>query len=174
MMGVFVPVQGSLSNPAHFVGYVLAENGCWDWTSLMVNGYGRAMIGGRSQLAHRVFYERHFGTIPAGLQIDHLCRNRACVNPDHLEAVTAKTNTLRSNAKSSLFAKATHCVNGHAFTPDNLDTYSLDHGRRRCRVCQLRVGRDSKRRLRALYPGRYRAIRLRYEAKKRASAKAAA
>lgn len=76
------------------------KNGCLVWTgSLMPNGYARIGIGGRGTggaYIHRVAYELKYGKIPKDLQIDHLCRNRACANVDHLEAVTARENTLRS------------------------------------------------------------------------------
>ena len=88
------------------------EDGCWHWTGhLQPNGYGSFRVSGRTFRAHRWAYEHYVGPIPEGLQIDHLCRNRACVNPSHLEPVTARENTRR--------AMRPQCVNGHPFTADN-------------------------------------------------------
>lgn len=81
-------------------GYVVdTATGCWDWQlKLDRAGYGRTKRDGRDLHAHRCFYEDRHGPIPAGLEIDHLCRNPRCVNPDHLEAVTPTENKRRSDA----------------------------------------------------------------------------
>ena len=84
---------------------VITRSGCWlvrGWNS--GNGYGKVSVGGRSKMAHRVMYELLAGPIPEGLILDHLCRNRACCHPDHLEPVTVKINTHRGSAV--LFARA--------------------------------------------------------------------
>jgi len=81
-------------------------SGCWVWTgSLQGGGYARIMTDGRMQPAHRVAYELKHGPIPDGLEMDHLCRVRCCVNPDHLEAVTTSVNQLRGNAPSVVAAR---------------------------------------------------------------------
>lgn len=83
--------------------------------------------------AHRVYYEARFGPIPAGLQLDHLCRNRGCVNPDHLEPVTCRENLMRGHTVAAANAKKTHCNAGHALAGDNLRVWK---GKRYCIVCQ--------------------------------------
>lgn len=103
---------------------------CWLWRGVVDrDGYGRY---GSGRLAHRVSYETHCGPIAQGMEIDHLCRNRACVRPDHLEAVDRKTNCART--KGLRFTK-THCKQGHQYTPEN--TYTRPDGNRDCRACIL-------------------------------------
>ncbi|MCZ4602978.1 HNH endonuclease signature motif containing protein [Streptomyces sp. Lzd4kr] len=105
---------------------------CWLWTGrLNRDGYAELKLAGRRQMAHRVAYETHVGAIPEGLQLDHLCRVRHCVNPAHLEPVTIAENVRRSAP-----AQKSACVNGHEYTPDN--TYERpdsSQGRRDCRTC---------------------------------------
>lgn len=113
---------------------------CWIWHgTLAAHSYGQLSVDGRNVIAHRFAYELLRGPIPAGLQIDHLCRNPRCVNPDHLEPVTAKENILRSNAPSAVLARRTHCNNGHPFTPDNIYWHNRPNGQRHrmCRTCAL-------------------------------------
>jgi hypothetical protein len=109
------------------------ETGCWNWAGhLNAKGYGR-IRNGRYIMAHRVAYEFWFGPIPTGLQLDHLCRNRACINPAHLEPVTSRENTMRSPiAPAALCAAKTHCPGGHEYSDDNT---IRRNGRRFCRAC---------------------------------------
>ena len=116
---------------------IAEESGCWQWTgALKANGYGSFCAGGRNSVtyAHRWSYEHHIGRIPDGFHIDHLCRNRACVNPGHLEPVTARTNLLRGEGLTARRAAQTHCGNGHEFTEDNV--YVKPNGCRDCRQCR--------------------------------------
>lgn len=93
---------------------------CWLWDGEMKgNGYGRVSVKGKNRLAHRAVYEHLRGPIPDGLVLDHLCRNRACVNPDHLEPVTNAINIMRGVGVGAVNAAKTHCVHGHEFTPEN-------------------------------------------------------
>jgi HNH endonuclease len=113
---------------------VVVVDSCWWWTGCLTNhGYGVASWNGKQRPAHRVFYELRKGPIPEGLAIDHLCRNRSCVNPDHLEAVTLRTNVLRGISPAAIAAKLTHCIRGHELSGENI---SYRNGtQRRCRVC---------------------------------------
>ena len=108
---------------------------CWLWqANKSRGGYGKFFLAGRGNIyAHRFAYELAVGPIPKGMQIDHLCRNRACVNPDHMESVSSKTNTLRGTNSAAGNARKTHCLRGHAFTEAN--TY-LHAGSRLCRQCR--------------------------------------
>jgi hypothetical protein len=115
-----------------------APNGCWQWTGHRNKG-GYGLMRGRDwrdvhQRAHRLTYELLVGPIPEGLELDHLCRNRGCVNPAHLEPVSHRVNILRSPvAPPAVHAKKTHCVNGHPFDEEN--TYITKRGGRCCRAC---------------------------------------
>lgn len=130
----------------------LTDSGCIEWIAFVSNGYGR-FFAGRTRLgengvvsAHRWSYEYHRGPVPDGLELDHLCRNRACVNPDHLEPVTHSENTLRGMAPSALAAKKAHCPEGHPYSGDNL--LVDNEGKRRCRSCTRQRNREAARRRR--------------------------
>lgn len=112
-------------------GYVTP---CWIWQFYTnPNGYGILMRDGES-LAHRVYYKRAKGSIPRGYEVDHLCRQTECVNPDHLEAVTPRVNALRSRSPAAVNARKTHCIRGHELAGDNLIIKKA--GGRNCRTCQ--------------------------------------
>lgn len=105
----------------------VTEAGCWEWQHYTCPaGYGRLSVNNRVVGVHRASYEAFVGPIPAGLTIDHLCRNSRCVNPAHLEPVTNAENIRRSAASK------THCPNGHPYSEENTYRY---RGRRSCRTC---------------------------------------
>ncbi len=140
-----------------FMKYVSPEpnSGCWLWLGVLTQlssvdgrgseGYGRCSCNGKTAAAHRVAYELLKGPIPEGLELDHLCRVRCCVNPDHLEPVT-KDENFRRGLQGVLRSPITHCHNGHAFEGRNVMTFGKS---RHCRECSLARGRvsDAKRRL---------------------------
>ena len=108
-------------------------SGCWLWTASTSMGYGYFRWG-KLRTAHSITYEMTHGSIPAGLELDHLCRNRLCCNPDHLEAVTHRANALRGISPNANNARKACCKNGHGFTPEN--TYCKPgKTHRTCRIC---------------------------------------
>lgn len=118
-----------------------AASDCWVLPiPLNSEGYATVWRGERTQFAHRLAYVAFRGPIPAGLQIDHLCRNRACVNPAHMETVTSRENTIRGEGPTAVNARKSHCIHGHEFTPEN--TYASPSGRRVCRACRIEWDRD--------------------------------
>lgn len=125
--------------------FVIADSGCWEWVGNInpVTGYGRFPFNGHNLQAHRVIYELLVGPIPKGLEPDHLCRNRKCVNPSDLEPVTRLVNLLRGDTVVAKHVAKTHCPKGHEY--NEVNTY-WHHRMRHCRVChkeaeRLRRGR---------------------------------
>ncbi len=114
-----------------FDAKVRKSDTCWRWIGgLQTNGYGSfGAGGGASMLAHRFAWERAVGPIPDGLTIDHLCMNKRCVRPDHLEVVTAEENSSRKGRS------ITHCKRGHQLAGENLYRYP-NTGKRGCRMCR--------------------------------------
>lgn len=125
------------------------EPDCWLWLrGKHSSGYGQIYIRSirRSIGAHRWSYMIWKGPIPQELQLDHLCRNRSCINPKHLEAVTLKENVLRGMNFTAQLARKTHCIRGHPLSGDNL--YIKPHGEGRdCRTCHTQRDRDRRRRV---------------------------
>jgi hypothetical protein len=126
-------------------GSEVAENGCRRWTGVHQHkGYGQITTGNKTRMVHRIAYEVWIGPIPAGLEIDHVrekgCLYRDCIEPAHLEAVSHAENLRRK-------PKATHCPNGHEFTPENT-RFQVQKNRsipaRRCRQCHMDYMRNRR------------------------------
>lgn len=111
------------------------DDGCMVWTgSRNSSGYGTFNAGNQvTVMAHRWAYQDSRGEIAAGLDLDHLCRNRLCVNPEHLEAVSTRENIMRGVTLPSTNARKTHCPFGHEYDEGN--TYEPPSGGRHCRKC---------------------------------------
>lgn len=133
--------------PCPFEEKYLKSDECWQWTGAkQSSGYGNY----RSKLAHRVSYEKYRGPIPDGMTIDHLCRNRLCVNPDHLEPVTQYTNSMRGYNPCAINLRKTFCARGHEFTQENIRLIKRTDGtRRRCKICARDDKRNCRHRARA-------------------------
>jgi hypothetical protein len=120
-----VPLEQRLLNRRQ-----ITPDGCWLWTgSTAIKGYGDIKVDGRTAFVHRLAYRIWVGPIPKGLTIDHLCRTRPCFNPEHLEAVTQRTNTLRGTGPSAKNARKTRCPQGHKYSGTN------SQGTRICHKC---------------------------------------
>lgn len=128
-------ITGYPSAEDRFWASIDRTDDCWLWTrSLDDSGYAHLGIGNCQRvLAHRWAYEHFVGPIPDGLDIDHLCRVRRCVNPSHLEPVTRRENVLRGMGRSAHNIRKTHCMNGHPF--DETNTKIRSDGSRQCITC---------------------------------------
>lgn len=113
----------------------VVDSGCWEWTaSIRAGGYGQFSYQGTPCVAHRIAYRLMVGEIPEGLELDHLCRNRKCVNPKHLEVVTRKVNLNRGLRRTG--SHKTHCIRGHELTEETTYAWGKKSGHRACRKCR--------------------------------------
>lgn len=125
-----------------FWSKVDATGPCWEWTKTKTRtGYGSWTVGSfpnkKTYATHRLSWEILVGDIPAGMELDHLCRVRHCLNPDHLEVVTRSENMLRAGATGSANRRKTHCPQGHEYSGENI-YMQISNGRRSrsCMICR--------------------------------------
>lgn len=115
--------------------YVDKTSSCWLWNGpLASNGYSKTKYRLKHTSGHRAFYLHFRGEIPPGMHLDHICRVRSCVNPDHLEIVTPRENLLRGNGHAAINSKKKSCKRGHELAGKNL--YLTPDGRRNCKICR--------------------------------------
>jgi hypothetical protein len=167
--------------PARFISKTRVDRttGCWKWTgTILSRGYGQYYVGGGQKnriqlLAHRFAYEVLIGPIPSDLTIDHLCRNRACVNPLHMEVVTRGENVLRGIGTSAVNKRKKKCIHGHAFTDANTYRPPGNPNQRMCRECLRARDRANNAKRRAYFrryqrSARGREVQRAYRERKRA------
>ncbi len=139
----------SITITERFWSKVVKGPKCWLWTAkITTNGYGSFSIGAKDKVsAHRWLYERINGPLPEGMELDHLCRTTACVNPAHMEPVTH-----RENMRRGTWATRAHCPQGHPY--DEANTYVYPNGWRKCRTCKRARDRRIYHRRKALAPAK--------------------
>lgn len=146
------PIVFSAESLNRFMSKVRKTTTCWMWEgSLRGHGYGQFYLNGSMAAAHRISYQHFVGPIPIGLVLDHICRVRTCVNPEHLRTITNKENVLIGIGNSAVNKRKTHCKNGHAF--DDKNTYfSGNLTWRRCKACDSAnfIRRNNRRRAKKL------------------------
>lgn len=148
------PSNQGLDPLDRFFSKVNVDGPCWEWIGqLGAQGYGVFSFQRKDTAAHRWIYQRLVGPVPAQLELDHLCRNRSCVNPDHLEPVTHKENVLRGSGVAAMHARKTHCIRNHELSGSNLRV-RLKAGKYVERVCRQCF--NDRRRERAANAGKVR------------------
>ena len=150
------------------VDFLSDPHGCWIWRGNVSNGYGRFTIGATGFRAHRVSYAITTGAPEVGQHVDHMCRNKLCVNPAHLEAVSHRENVIvRGTGPFAARARQTHCKWGHEFTPENTIIHG---GRRECHACYLAAQKKLRDNLTEEQRAQRRAYRAAYRRRRRAAA----
>lgn len=122
--------RGRVARPLTEKYTINKDSGCWEWIKSTRGGYGLMYEDSKNIQAHVYFYEKYIGKVLPGYVVHHLCRNRKCVNPIHLEMRTQQDNIIYGNGVAAKRAAQTHCNKGHEFTPEN--TYLT---KQNCRVC---------------------------------------
>jgi hypothetical protein len=132
-----VPAYENLRHRISELSEQVTESGCWLWLGVLNDrGWGeRIYVSGKFKSPHKAAYEEYIGPVPGKLQLDHKCRVRCCVNPWHLEPVTAKENLMRGNTLAAKNSAKTHCARGHEFSADNIYSFKTSRGRV-CKKCK--------------------------------------
>ena len=119
---------------------------CWEWQGCLTKaGYGQIRVNNKTLYTHRLMYESYKGQLLPNCEIDHLCRNRKCCNPEHLEQVTRKINQHRGYSPAGVNSRRTHCKRGHELIPKNL--WNLASGKRQCKICANDLRRPRRRKV---------------------------
>jgi hypothetical protein len=128
--------------------YVITAAGCWEWQGKLSKfGYGNFYIRGKTFRAHRYSYSAFVEPVPSDLVVDHLCKNKCCVNPSHLESVTQYENIIRGNSVVVQYIGTDKCINGHVYTPDNTAMRKdTKFNVRKCLTCRRDYSREYQRR----------------------------
>jgi hypothetical protein len=141
-MSATVPAFGDPRLPERFWAKVDVDptTECWAWTGHRIpTGYGRVWVAGRQQFTHRFAFASLVGGLPdwtsTGLELDHLCRNRGCCNPSHLELVSHRENVLRGESIVVDHSRRTFCPRGHELAGENLRPSQIKRGWRNCQTC---------------------------------------
>jgi hypothetical protein len=146
MVAPTMSIVATLHRYSRFVQFSQYDE-CWYWTGCVTKagtGYGLVQPRGEKlQGAHRWFFRMSKGEIPKGMHLDHLCRHSTCVNPEHLEIVTPRENTMRGIGPSAINVTKTNCPKGHLYAGDNL--YVTSEGFRQCKECVRQRSREWQR-----------------------------
>ncbi len=138
--------KNMMNDAIRFIKKIKITASCWVWQGVKHKGYGQFHYNGKTVYAHRFSYELNIGKIPSGLQLDHLCRVRECVNPTHLEPVTNKINSYRGYSFAGINSRKTHCPKGHEYNIYN--TIHRKNGRRACRTCKKIWNKNYRKKMR--------------------------
>lgn len=131
-----IAARDLITQPRWSNKFIIADDGCWLWKKPGTSGYASISLHDKDIRAHRISWVAHHGIdVPLGLELDHLCRKRHCVNPEHLEAVLPLVNQIRGEGLISRHFTATHCPRGHELTDDNLVESEKKRGHKSCKKC---------------------------------------